>query len=78
MEKVKYKFYYVNGQTEELETTQYFSEDAIAELRVKLLSNPTWINAGGKLINLSNVISIEVVAENEKQTLKPIKMKTHK
>lgn len=72
MEKAKYKFYYVNGETEELETLRTYNDEAKSELNLKLTHNPTWLSVGGKHINLSNVISIEVVGENEKLTLKPI------
>lgn len=74
MEKAKYKFYFVNGQIEELETQYEYTDDANGDLRVKLTHNPTWLYVGGKHINLSNVISIEVVGENDKIRLKPIKL----
>jgi hypothetical protein len=71
MNKSIYRFYYVNGQTEELETSLKYKDDARSDLRIKLINNPTWISAGGKQINLSNVISVEVVGGNEKMKLKP-------
>ncbi|WP_045518101.1 hypothetical protein [Neobacillus niacini] len=74
MENAKYKLYYVNGETEVLETEDKYINDAKTGLNLKLAHKPTWIRVGGKHINLSNVISIEVVGENEKITLKPIKL----
>lgn len=69
MSNAKYRFYYINGEIEELETENQYNEDARSKLNLKLTHNPTWMYVGGKHINLANVISIEVVGEKEKMEL---------
>ncbi|GIN86962.1 hypothetical protein J6TS2_33480 [Heyndrickxia sporothermodurans] len=70
MANARYKFHYVNGEKEELETKHRYNTDAKSELATIFHHNKSWISAGGKTINLANVISIEVVGEEEKMTLK--------
>ncbi|MCK2006159.1 hypothetical protein MZM54_33145 [[Brevibacterium] frigoritolerans] len=75
MSNAKYKFYYVNGATEELETDQPYTDDLKSSLRVKLTHNPTWFKVRDAHINLSNVIKIEVVGNKDKPSLDLSKLK---
>ncbi|MFF2290519.1 hypothetical protein [Peribacillus butanolivorans] len=78
MSNAKYKFYYVNGETEELETNEPYTDEANSILNLQLIQNATWLQAGGKHINLANVISIEFVGDQEKRKLEQIKFRPNK
>ncbi|MCY8938087.1 hypothetical protein [Peribacillus frigoritolerans] len=75
MSNAKYKFYYVNGETEELETNQPYTDDLKSSLRVKLTHNPTWFQVGETHINLTNVIRVEVVGDQDRQRLNLSKLR---
>ncbi|PKR82576.1 hypothetical protein [Heyndrickxia camelliae] len=70
MTNARFKFHYVSGQTEELDTGHRYNKDARQDLALKFHHNATWISAGGKQINLANVISIEVIGDEEEMSLK--------
>ncbi|MFC9601105.1 hypothetical protein ACFY5J_26795 [Peribacillus butanolivorans] len=78
MSNAKYKFYYVNGETEELETNEPYTDEANSILNLQLIQNATWLQAGGKHINLANVISIEFVGDQDKRKLEQIKFRPNK
>ncbi|MEJ9232268.1 hypothetical protein LAV79_23000 [Peribacillus butanolivorans] len=78
MSNAKYKFYYVNGETEELETNEPYTDEANSILNLQLIQNATWLQAGGKHINLANVISIEYVGDQDKRKLEQIKFRPNK
>ncbi|MCO0600059.1 hypothetical protein NGI46_22035 [Peribacillus butanolivorans] len=78
MSNAKYKFYYVNGETEELETNEPYTDEANSILNLQLIQNATWLQAGGKHINLANVISIEFAGDQDKRKLEKIKFRPNK
>ncbi|AXN39660.1 MULTISPECIES: hypothetical protein [Peribacillus] len=78
MSNAKYKFYYVNGETEELETNEPYTDEANSILNLQLIQNATWLQAGGKHINLANVISIEFAGDQDKRKLEQIKFRPNK
>ncbi|MGE7185615.1 hypothetical protein ACQKKK_17050 [Peribacillus sp. NPDC006672] len=78
MSNAKYKFYYVNGETEELETNEQHSDEANSILKLQLIQNATWLQAGGKHINLANVISIEYTGEKGNRKSESIKFRPNK
>ncbi|MFB7639571.1 hypothetical protein ACWF7H_15890 [Peribacillus butanolivorans] len=78
MSNAKYKFYYVNGDTEELETNEPYTDEANSILNLQLIQNATWLQAGGKHINLANVISIEFAGDQDKRKLEQIKFRPNK
>ncbi|MFJ7638804.1 hypothetical protein ACQKL0_13705 [Peribacillus sp. NPDC097264] len=77
MSKEKYKFYYVNGVTEELEANEPLTDHA-SIINLQLIQNATWLQVGGKHINLANVISIEFVGEQDRLKQDPIQYRPNK
>lgn len=78
MSKEKYKFYYVNGETEELEANEPLIDQSSSLINLQLIQNATWLQAGGKHINLANVISIEVVGHSDRMKQDSIKYRPNK
>ncbi|MGE7604355.1 hypothetical protein ACQKL5_18045 [Peribacillus sp. NPDC097675] len=77
MSKEKYKFYYVNGVTEELEANEPIMDHA-SIINLQLIQNATWLQVGGKHINLANVISIEIVENPDRVKQDAIKYRPNK
>lgn len=69
MRNARYKFYYVTGETEEVNSGREYNEDARSRLMIALQSNQKWFMVNGKAINTDNVVSVEVVGEKEKMEL---------
>jgi hypothetical protein len=69
MSNAKYKFYYVNGETEELETDRPYTDDLKGSLRRTLVESKSWLKVGDTHINLANVIKVEVVGDKDKPRL---------
>ncbi len=70
MGKVKYKFHYITGESEEFETEYEYKEDARKKMGFVLDKGAKWFGIEGKMINLDHVLSIEILGEKERMELK--------
>lgn len=69
MSNARYRFHYVTGETEEIDSGREYNEDARQKLIMVVQDNKKWFMVDGKAINMDNVVTAEVVGEKEKMEL---------
>lgn len=73
-ENASYKFHFINGQEEIVESDFEYTEDLMEKVHLITRKEQKWVWIKGKVYNLSNVISIEVVGEKDKPKLVKIEL----
>ncbi|KMZ42041.1 MULTISPECIES: hypothetical protein [Bacillales] len=69
MSNARYRFHYVTGETEEIDSGREYNVDARQKLIMVVQDNKKWFMVDGKAINMNNVVTAEVIGEKEKMEL---------